>query len=74
MTDDIVTRLREQADSGYIDEHDVMLRIAADEIERLRAAGVVTVAITINYGEKWIGRESEAAEQIVLAIKEVLHD
>ena len=37
MTDDIVTRLREQADSGYIDEHDVMLRIAADEIERLWA-------------------------------------
>jgi hypothetical protein len=36
MTDDIVTRLRQQADSGYIDEHDVMLRIAADEIERLR--------------------------------------
>ena len=38
MTDDIVTRLREQADSRYIDEHDVMLRIAADEIERLRNA------------------------------------
>lgn len=36
MTDDIVTRIREQANAGYIDEHEVMLRIAADEIERLR--------------------------------------
>ena len=37
MTEDIVTRIREQANAGYIDEHEVMLHIAADEIERLRA-------------------------------------
>lgn len=35
MTDDIVARIREQANAGYINEHEVMLREAADEIERL---------------------------------------
>jgi len=38
VTDDIVTRIREQAYAGYIDEHYDMLLFAADEIERLRAA------------------------------------
>ena len=36
MDDDIVSRIRQQANAGYIDEHEVMLREAADEIERLR--------------------------------------
>jgi hypothetical protein len=36
MSYDIVARIREQANAGYIDEHEVMLREAADEIERLR--------------------------------------
>lgn len=36
LAPDIVARIREQANAGYIDEHEVMLREAADEIERLR--------------------------------------
>jgi len=35
VSDDIVSRIRAQANAGYIDEHEVMLREAADEIERL---------------------------------------
>ena len=53
MTDDIVTRIREQANAGYIDEHEVMLRIAADEIERLQTLIIAFVDAERNYEDDW---------------------
>jgi hypothetical protein len=58
MTDDIVTRLRQQAYAGYIDEHYYMLLIAADEIERLRterdrwAEFAIHIATCPNWGKR----------------------
>jgi len=66
-----VARIREQANAGYIDEHEVMLREAADEIERLRKIlAVIADAVESEHGEL-PGGSAYAIGRIRLALEEV---
>lgn len=68
LAPDIVARIREQANAGYIDEHEVMLREAADEIERLREC----LQHAIDHVGKWQLFTSEERQTILAEYEQVV--